>query len=442
MKTKFLQRVLWLMMPLLTIFTTNVWATAPTIAELNLGTPLISDNFNSLSPIETKDGVPDPSGHSDTKTNQTAYGVFTDCYVGKNNNIGYGIYESAAPFSSQYLKVFGNGSQLATMYLYNTNIKNKGSFDIYINAGSAGVFGIYSDVDNTNEFSKGKTVVFFKISGNELTISDGNSTHTWQSVKTSLSGLTRVTAVYNVSGSAQTYNGISIANGNAHVYVNGTAVMDGDNPKAFTIPTGRNPYYFRINSKYSAGLSIDDLNIYDALPTAGSMHVTYNANGATSGSVPTDATDYSSGNTVTVKANTGSLARTGCTFAGWNTAADGSGTNYAASGSATFNISANTTLYAKWTATVTWEVNGTTVRTDPDLVIPAAGKSVTPPSAPDPLPCGNKFMGWTTDNIGSTGLDKDVPADATRIAGLNLFTSSTTVTGATTFYAVFADYAE
>jgi len=321
----------------------NVWAVdPPTISELNLGTPLISDNFNSLTPIETKDGVPDPSGHSDTKSNQTAYGVFTDCYVGKNNNIGYGIYEAATPFTTQYLKVFGNGSQLATMYLNNTNIKNKGSFDIYINAGSAGFFGIYSDVDNTNEFSKGKTVVFFKISSNELSISDGNtSTHTWQSVKTSLSGLTRVTAIYNLSGSTQSYNGISISNGKAHVYVNGTAVMDGDNPKEFTIPTGRNPYYFRINSKYSAGLSIDDLNIYDALPTQGSLTVTYNANGKDGGgAAPMDGTAYSSGATVRVLGNPNSMTRTGCTFSGWATAADGTGTSYVAGDE--FEISSST----------------------------------------------------------------------------------------------------
>ena len=80
-----------------------------------------------------------------------------------------------------------------------------------------------------------------------------------------------------------------------------------------------------------------------------SFTVTYNANNATSGSVPTDATAYSSGATVTVKGNTGSLARTNYEFGGWNTQADGNGTNYAA-GTGTFTITANTILYAKWNA--------------------------------------------------------------------------------------------
>ena len=76
--------------------------------------------------------------------------------------------------------------------------------------------------------------------------------------------------------------------------------------------------------------------------------VTYNANNATSGSVPTDNTAYSSGATVTVLGNTGSLAKTGYSFGGWNTADDGTGTDRAAG--STFTISSNTTLFAKWTA--------------------------------------------------------------------------------------------
>ncbi|MBQ2187998.1 MAG: InlB B-repeat-containing protein [Bacteroidales bacterium] len=75
--------------------------------------------------------------------------------------------------------------------------------------------------------------------------------------------------------------------------------------------------------------------------------VTYNANGATSGSVPTDATAYNDGGEVTVIGNTGSLAKTGNTWYGWNTQANGEGTNYSAGDK--FNIHENTTLYAKWT---------------------------------------------------------------------------------------------
>jgi uncharacterized repeat protein (TIGR02543 family) len=78
--------------------------------------------------------------------------------------------------------------------------------------------------------------------------------------------------------------------------------------------------------------------------------VTYNGNTNTSGNVPTDGSSpYDSGSTVTVLGNSGSpvLAKSGFTFSGWNTAANGSGTSYSQGN--TFTINANTTLYARWT---------------------------------------------------------------------------------------------
>ncbi len=79
--------------------------------------------------------------------------------------------------------------------------------------------------------------------------------------------------------------------------------------------------------------------------------VVYNSNTATGGAVPTDSSSpYLAGSSVTVAGNTGSLAKTGYTFAGWNTAANGTGTSYVQGN--TFTINANTVLYAMWTAVV------------------------------------------------------------------------------------------
>ena len=90
--------------------------------------------------------------------------------------------------------------------------------------------------------------------------------------------------------------------------------------------------------------------------------VTYNANDATSGDVPTDNNEYEDGDEVTVLGNTGGLAKTGYDFGGWNTQADGSGTDRAAG--STFNITENTTLYAKWTPyTITAQSNNNTYGT-------------------------------------------------------------------------------
>jgi uncharacterized repeat protein (TIGR02543 family) len=76
--------------------------------------------------------------------------------------------------------------------------------------------------------------------------------------------------------------------------------------------------------------------------------VTYDGNGNTSGSVPTDSTHYEEGATVTVLGNTGDLARDGYTFAGWCVNSDGTGDSYTQGQTFTMG-SANVTLYAKWT---------------------------------------------------------------------------------------------
>ena len=97
-----------------------------------------------------------------------------------------------------------------------------------------------------------------------------------------------------------------------------------------------------LSSYTSTGSSADPLT----------YSITYNSNanqhetGEVSGSLPSSTT-HSSGALVTVASNSGNLARQGFTFAGWNTASNGSGTTYAA-GSGTFTINADTTLYAKW----------------------------------------------------------------------------------------------
>jgi len=76
-------------------------------------------------------------------------------------------------------------------------------------------------------------------------------------------------------------------------------------------------------------------------------NIIYDPNGETSGAVPADSNSYAPAATVTVLGNTGNLANTGYSFAGWNTKADATGTNYAAGSTFTMG-SANVTLYARW----------------------------------------------------------------------------------------------
>jgi uncharacterized repeat protein (TIGR02543 family) len=75
--------------------------------------------------------------------------------------------------------------------------------------------------------------------------------------------------------------------------------------------------------------------------------ITYNGNNNSSGSTPTDSNNYLANTTVTFLENSGSLVKTNYGFVGWNTQADGLGTNYSVNSTST--ITSNITLYAQWT---------------------------------------------------------------------------------------------
>lgn len=110
--------------------------------------------------------------------------------------------------------------------------------------------------------------------------------------------------------------------------------------------------------------------------------VAYDANGG-SGTMTsqTGSTSY------TVKTNS-FTAPTGGTFTGWNTAADGSGTAYAAGNT----ISSNATLYAQWKYKVRFY---TASGTYTDITETTAHAGVTPPVMQ--ATCGSyTFQGWST----------------------------------------------
>lgn len=174
------------------------------------------------------------------------------------------------------------------------------------------------------------------------------------------------------------------------------------------------------------GVRLRDYSIIGTTPGGITTYsVTYNANGATSGTVPIDPTVYDDENsTVTVLGNTGNLAKTHYSFGGWNTQADGQGTNYDEDD--TFEIEGNTTLYAKWiiiTHTATFSVNGTNTSSQNF----AEGATITFPANPADI-SGKTFVGWTESTIDGT---TDTPP---------MFVNSVTMgTSDVTFYAVFAD---
>lgn len=95
------------------------------------------------------------------------------------------------------------------------------------------------------------------------------------------------------------------------------------------------------NSSSQGGWIQSALDVY-WYPTLPTYTVSYNANGG-SGAPASQSGKW--GATVTLSST--APTRTGYTFGGWNTKADGTGTNYAKGGKLT--TKANVTLYAKWT---------------------------------------------------------------------------------------------
>lgn len=188
----------------------------------------------------------------------------------------------------------------------------------------------------------------------------------------------------------------------------------------------------------SATVPATGLTLY-AIWQAINYGVTYNANGATSGTAPTDATNYNIGQSITVLANS-NLVRTGYTFAGWNTQADGAGTTYASGNRFTVG-SASVTLYAKWTAntyTVTYNANGASgsaARSGASVTSDSyttAGATVTLPDVGTMAKRGYNFGGWST-SAGGSALASGTAAAYTATANVTLYAVWTIKTVAITY---------
>ncbi|MGA2970294.1 MAG: InlB B-repeat-containing protein [Acidimicrobiales bacterium] len=118
--------------------------------------------------------------------------------------------------------------------------------------------------------------------------------------------------------------------------------------------------------------------------------VTFNANGS-GGSMPSETSSSAAALTTNV------LTRTGYTFSGWNTAANGSGTAYA--DGANYGFGASVTLYAQWSAdffAVTFNANGGS-----GSMTAQSENSMTALSANSFAYAGYIFSGWNTQANGS-----------------------------------------
>jgi uncharacterized protein (TIGR02145 family)/uncharacterized repeat protein (TIGR02543 family) len=142
--------------------------------------------------------------------------------------------------------------------------------------------------------------------------------------------------------------------------------------------------------------------------------VTYNINGG-SGTAP-DKDTVNAGSNVTLASGSG-LTRTGYTFGGWNSNSSGSGTNYSAGSS--YTPSGNITLYARWTCTVTYDINDGS-GTAPAAQTVNAGSGVTLAGGSGLTRTGYTFGGWNTNNSG-TGTNYNAGSSYTPAGDITLY---------------------
>jgi uncharacterized repeat protein (TIGR02543 family) len=160
---------------------------------------------------------------------------------------------------------------------------------------------------------------------------------------------------------------------------------------------------------------------YKAGPASASLQVTTNVivsfdinNG--SGTVPSTQA-VSPGSSITLPNESG-LSRSGYTFGGWNTNTYGTGTNYAAGSS--YTPTGNVILYAVWTNTVTYDINGGT-GTTPSAQTANAGNSVTLASGSGLSRTGYIFGGWNTNADGTMGTNYSTGSSYTPAGDITLY---------------------
>jgi uncharacterized repeat protein (TIGR02543 family) len=173
------------------------------------------------------------------------------------------------------------------------------------------------------------------------------------------------------------------------------------------------------------------LSALASVTTNSQYTITYNTTNSTGGTAPASATFITGSTPYLISANTGNLVRTAFTFSGWNTAADGTGTTYLATGSVAVSPTANLVLHPKWTGlkfTVTYYGNNNTGGTAPtDSAEYSNGASVTVLGFGSLVRRGYNFAGWTTDALNTSPV---IAASSTRtinLANLQLYAKWETV---------------
>jgi uncharacterized repeat protein (TIGR02543 family) len=225
---------------------------------------------------------------------------------------------------------------------------------------------------------------------------------------------------YSLTTSQSTVRISPVAVGAKSTLVGSQSVSNGQQSNPIALATGVNQVVLRVTAADGASTTYT-VNITK------NNSVQYDGNGSTGGSAPGSQTK-TNGVALTLTANTGSLVKSGYTFAGWNTQADGLGTSYAVG--ASYAVEASLTLFAQWSAnTLTVTYNSQSGGTIADGSTVTGGAIAASPGSPTRV--GYTFTGWFAASSGGSAVS--FPYTHARTTDFSLFAQWSVTTYAVTF---------
>lgn len=241
----------------LMVGSSSAWAQSePGLSDFTWPDPIVDENFNSVATVSAT------ATQNPASTTITKHGVFNGLYNNKTANT-YGIENTTFGSNALFLTSGATTSPII-IGITEKSFGEVGAFSFKCKKANVGYIGMYGDGINGTAYAKANASCYVSVNNGTLSVSNGTS---WKEV-TTYTGDIEVCVIYNNSDKDAVYgNAISIAKQTAHFYVNGNLVKTGSAPKAMGIVNKAISSFRVVTTASSATMNVDDVKIYNELPT-------------------------------------------------------------------------------------------------------------------------------------------------------------------------------